>query len=387
MPYQKFNYASIPPHIINGPLHGIDFGDLLKKGMQLRHEPQRLLEERQQAELSNRLGQQKSQFNEAELPFASRNAQSASDIQSNTAKYAPEMSQAEIDKMRSLAAIGGMQFPGGMGLVQGEESARRMWGPNDPRTLRASKFNDLLAYVREMSGTPPSTKLRVDNQRIMNDPNIPEDQKREMIALNNAANVKGSVIPKLEVQRTRAEITAEGFNKLLEPKMLNALTTYSGYGGTKRRAADEWEKLWTGKTPERLLMHEEAESTAEGVAMNLRAAIEESVSPFKSKQILDMISPSSLKRSPEQAMRRLKAAAKFFEIEKREIDKATGRGGAHNETINALDENTRKINNKKTLKNQQEAARKSIPKNNEPKKEEPITISHIWKDGKWVSKK
>ena len=61
--------------------------------------------------------------------------------------------------------------------------------------------------------------------------------------------------------------------------------------------------------------------------------------------------------------------------------------GAHNETINALDENTRKINNKKTLKNQQEAARKAIPRNNEPKKEEPIKISHIWKDGKWVSKK
>ena len=114
MPIQPINYGAIP--LLKGPLQGLDFGQILRQGMQLGQEPGRLLRQRQQEELANRLGQQKHQMQEARLP------------------YAPELAQGEVEKMRAdiektraLAAMGGMQFPGGMGLVQGEEAARRMW--------------------------------------------------------------------------------------------------------------------------------------------------------------------------------------------------------------------------------------------------------------------
>ncbi len=84
-----------------------------------------------------------------------------------------------------------------------------------------------------------------------------------------------------------------------------------------------------------------------------------------------MIAPANLSRSPAQAVRRLKAAAEFFETEKRAIDKATGRGGAHNETI--------KETNAKALKQQQEAARKATGV--QPKKNAAPTGKNLFWDG------
>lgn len=312
MPFQPINFANIAPI---GKPWARDFAENLKKGMETYNLPQKLLAEREQMALNNALQRENVQQQQMLTPFTAEKAQTDIRLKQGQAQHHENMNR--------------MPYGGLVTGDVGQDLAIEMI-LNDPNASpelkkRALEGRKLLLRQREMANTPMSAKLREDEERIWNDPNIPQDKKEELIGLNRAANVKGSVIPELEVQKTRADITAEGFEQLLQPDMLKALTQYSGGPGTALRAADEWEKWWTGKTPERLLKYEEAESVAEGVAMNLRAAIKESVSPAKGEKILDMISPANIKRSPEQAIRRLQAAADFFETERRGIYKGTGR--------------------------------------------------------------
>lgn len=355
MPFQPINFASIDPL---GKPWARDFAKNIQEGMNMYNLPQKLMGEREQMAFNNALMNQKVQQGQAEAPFNAQNAQSNAAIQANTARFAPQMSEADIRLKQGHATqyenMAKLPYGGNItgDLMQSIMAHKIINDPNAPTELKEQVKRDRDALIRQrlMGNTPMSAKLREDEERIWNDPKIPYEQKQELIDLNRAANVKGSVIPELEVQRTRAEITSEGFDKLLEPKMLDALTSYSGLEGMKKRTADEWEKFSTGRAPERLLMYEDALATAESVSMNLRAAIKESVSPAKGKEILDMISPQSLMRNKEQAIRRVKAAAAFFdEIEKKQINKSTGRGssnkgGAHNETIRAVNENAKKTN-------------------------------------------
>ncbi len=339
MPFQPINFAAINPL---GKPWARDFADNLRKGMETYNTPQKLLSEQEQRVIANAFNKEKTLQEQAVTPFAAEKAQTDIRLKQGQAMHHENMNR--------------MPYGGLVTGDVGQDLALHMIlnDPNASAELKksAEEGRRLLLRQRAMANTPEATKLREDEQRIMNDPNMSYQDKQDAIGFNRAKNIKNSIIPEIEVQKTRADITAEGFEKLLQPEMLEALTQYSGTEGTLKRGADEWQKWWTGKTPERLLMYEDAESTAEGVAMNLRAAIKESVSPKKGEQILDMISPANLKRSPEQAVRRLKAAAEFFEIERRGIYKGTGRtletkGGAHNESLNNVNRNAQKIDNKK----------------------------------------
>jgi len=318
MPFQRSNVGGIP--LLKSPWD-MDFADMLQKGIALRHEPQRLMREKEKELLANSLKQ-------------------------NELNYAPQTSEADIRLKQGHATqyenMAKLPYGGNVtgDVMQSIMVHNILNDPNAPAELKQLVGGDRKALIRQrlMGNTPESAKLREDEQRIMNDPNLSDQEKEDAIGYNRSKNIKNSVIPELEVQKTRADITSEGFEKLLQPDMLEALTQYSGGPGTAKRAADEWEKWLTGKTPERLLKYEDAESTAEGVAMNLRAAIKESVSPAKGEKILDMISPANIKRSPEQAIRRLQAAADFFETERKGIYQGTGR------TLKPKTQNNKKTN-------------------------------------------
>jgi len=302
-----------------------DLHENLQKGMQTYNMPQQVRQEFEAKQLANALSKEQALQAQAQTPYAAQNAASNASILQNTAAYAPRMSEAEIKKLEMLGMLGGMQFPGGMGLVQGEEAAAKMYGRGSPQYKRAVAFNDALERQRLMSGTPESTRLREDNERIAQDPNIPAADKATLIALNNAKNEKNSVNAELAVMGVRAEITEMGFDELLKPEVSEALTVYSGPYGSIEYGIDQFTKTVTGKTPERLLAHRHAVTTAKNTAKNLRAAIKDSVTPTAAKDILSMLDASSFDKSPEEALAVLKATAMFFEKEKQAIDAATGK--------------------------------------------------------------
>jgi hypothetical protein len=105
MPIQPINYANIPPHIINGPFHDLDFGALLKQGMHLRHEPQRLLQEREQSELSNALQREKVQQEQAITPFAPENARNESLMKRLKAQYYEPTQQEKLKQMMANTGL------------------------------------------------------------------------------------------------------------------------------------------------------------------------------------------------------------------------------------------------------------------------------------------
>src|SRR5712671_3126721 len=280
MPFQRSNVGGIP--LLKSPWD-MDFADMLQKGIALRHEPQRLMREKEKELLANSLKQ-------------------------NELNYAPQTSEADIRLKQGHATqyenMAKLPYGGNVtgDVMQSIMVHNILNDPNAPAELKQLVGGDRKALIRQrlMGNTPESAKLREDEQRIMNDPNLSDQEKEDAIGYNRSKNIKNSVIPELEVQKTRADITSEGFEKLLK--------------------------------------YEDAESTAEGVAMNLRAAIKESVSPAKGEKILDMISPANIKRSPEQAIRRLQAAADFFETERKGIYQGTGR------TLKPKTQNNKKTN-------------------------------------------
>lgn len=361
MPFQPINYANAP--LVDSAFGNLDFGEMLRKGMQLRHEPQRLLRQQEQEKLANALGKEKVAQAQATTPFV------------------PRQLEADIKQKELMSKLPyGGQIPGDVGQALYTHFLEQIGHPAgaDARRARETLFGGRelnMALGPKKAGTT-NYKLELENEEIRNNPDLSEQEKKDRIGSNNAAISKNSRIAVLEEQKTRADITSEGFEKLLQPDMLDALTTYSGPDGFFKKRSDDWEKYTTGITPPRMLLHDEAQATAEATAMNLRAAIKESVSPQKGKQILDIISPASLSVSKEQAKRRIQAAADFFEdIEKKALYKSTGR-----------EEEYKKEKNMKELGRQSKEAKANNVKSEQGTNESAYQINWVWNNGKWVKK-
>jgi hypothetical protein len=244
MPFQPINFANIAPI---GKPWARDFAENLKKGMETYNLPQKLLGEREHQALMNAFNREKVQQEQAVTPFAAQNAQSNATIQSNTAENAPRMAQAQYEhllaqamKDKALGAIGGMQFPGGMGLVQGEEAARRMWGENDPRTLRAIENNDALINQRRTG----ISKLHneIDNLKYENNnPNItPQKYAENEAKINQLENDAFNKQSDLDVRQKGlgAKLMEQTWEKFIKGPSMKALKRYTGAQGQLRYMKD-----------------------------------------------------------------------------------------------------------------------------------------------------
>ena len=222
MSIQPINYAGMP--LLDSPWDK-DFGEILKRGMQLGQEPGRLARAREQEELSNLLGQQKSQMQAAEIPYAGDMAK---------ANLAYKLAQAERE--RAMAAYGGMQFPGGSGMVQGREALKRIYGENSPQVKWAEQADDLLLNQRK-SGIGRLHAEIEDITDQLNSSYLPESKRKELQSrrnqLENKAFQEQSDISVRDkgLAATQLEQTWDAFE---EGGGINALKKYTGLNGTFR---------------------------------------------------------------------------------------------------------------------------------------------------------
>lgn len=249
MPIQPINYAGMP--LLDSPWDK-DFGEILKRGMQLGQEPGRLNRLRQSEELANKLSGEQYEQLRALTPYAAQNAQNNAAILQNTANYAPRMSEAEIRKAEALAAMGGMQFPGGMGLVQGEEAARRMWGANDPRTLRVLEGNDTLFNQRRSGISKIHNEIDNISQQLQS-PSLSEGKREELKSrrnqLENDAFNKQSDLDVRE-KALGAELMEQTWDTFIQGPSMEALKKYTGPKGSFKFYKDAIQYGVTGVAPD-----------------------------------------------------------------------------------------------------------------------------------------
>lgn len=95
MPVQPINFLN--SQIVKSPWDQ-DFAKLLQQGMQLRHEPQRLLRKAEEEKFANILSREKGLQAQAETPFAAENAQNAAMVNKVKAQFADPNARAALNK-------------------------------------------------------------------------------------------------------------------------------------------------------------------------------------------------------------------------------------------------------------------------------------------------
>ncbi len=384
MPFQPINFANIAPI---GKPWARNFADNLRQGFEMGNLPQKLMGEREQQALMNALQRENVQQQQAQTPYAAQNAQSNASILQNTAQNAPRMSQAQYEhlqaqamKDKALGAIGGMQFPGGMGLVQGEEAARRMWGENDPRTLRAIENNDALINQRRTG----ISKLHneIDNLKYENNnPNItPQkyaENERKINQLENDAFNKQSDLD-VRQKGLGANLMEQTWDTFIKGPSMKALKNYTGLGGTIQFGKDLTAYNLLGKKSKNFDDYLAAKNQLYVLSDQYMKAFPGSTNYQRMQSVHDHMDPSGPMMPPGALEASIKST---WEVIKPELETYKNvlhgknplreGGGAHNETIKEL--------NQKTLKQQQEAARKATGV--QPKKNAAPTGKNLFWDG------
>lgn len=308
MPIQPINYAAIP--LLRGPMQGLDFGQILRQGMQLGHEPGRLLRERQQQELSNALRGEQLQQAQMATP------------------YIPRQLEADIKNKEFMNELGG-HFPAGETgeLLQAyrlKEQGHPVGEPAWENLMAKKKQREENVKLSGKKAGTTNYKLYNEIEEIRNNPYMDEQEKEDRIAMNNAAIAKNSRTGPIIERLASGEITEEGLNELIQPAVREALTEYTGPMGKAKLIADKVEAGFTGKSPPRLLAHKAALATAKNTANNLRISIKESVSPKKAEELLGLIADLNFATNPDEAIETLMSTARFYAKEMQILRKHSG---------------------------------------------------------------
>jgi hypothetical protein len=374
MPFQPINFAAIDPL---GKPWAANFAKNLQEGMNTYNLPQKLLAEKEQMALANALQR-------AQVPYAEQNAASNAAILQNTAQYASRMSEAEIKKLEMLGALGGMQFPGGMGLVQGEEAAARIYGRGSKEHQRAIYANDLLLNQRQSSiGRLHSEIDNISDQ--LNNPYLPEDKRKELQDKQNQLKNKAfNEQSDLDVRQKGlgAKLMEQTWNTFINGPSMNALKKYTGVWGTLKFIKDAAQYNVTGASPDADFdNYLAARNELYTLSDQYTKAFPGSTNYQRMESVQKHVNPESPLMPPNALEASIRSTWKVIEPElKTYTDVLHGKnplreGGAHNETIEEL--------NKKTLKQQQDQARKAT--GTKPKKNiAPPGENWFWDGSKFV---
>lgn len=308
MPIQPINYLNAP--IVKSPWEQ-DFAKLLGQGMALRHEPQRLMREKEKELLANALQKEKVGQAQAETPWHGQLSEANAKIKTAMASrpFAGTLG-GDVGQAVDLAYLEAIGYP----------------GAKDAREMRTSQLESRVETTRlkDKNASTINQKLRKEDKEIDADPYMSQEEKTEAKALNKAQREKVARTGPMIDRIVSGEITEEGIKKLLEPNVKKALTQYSGAQGHGMWLADKAAAAISGKSPQRLLDYADAVSTAKNTANNLRIAIKESVSPAKAEEILSLLDSTDWSTQPDEAIAALESTAKFFADEMRIIRKHSG---------------------------------------------------------------
>jgi hypothetical protein len=317
MAFQPINFANIAP--LESPWG--DFVMHLGRGMEVGNRPRQMQQENEAARLSNSL-------KSVEAKYAPQTAE---------ANLANIMSQAKQREAMSKLPFGG-NIPGDVGQAI---YANWLEKTGHPAAADARRARDTIFGTREMNialgpkrAATTNQKLRMEDQEIMQDESLSPDQQQEMIYQNSLERQKRAVNPQLAVRAAAAEITEMGLDAFKNPKMREGLVAYAGKDGLLKRKQDEYTAFTTGKSPERAILNATAITQAKNTAHNLRVAIQESVSPARSEQLLKLIDAADFEHAPDEALRILDQTMDFFHKEKQILDRAVGKKSNSNSNQN-----------------------------------------------------
>lgn len=329
MPIQPFHYAGIQPHIINGPLHDMDFGALLKQGMQLRHEPQRLLEEREQAALSKALGNQslergqvESEFQRPMLEGKLRSLQQANELQipMGLSKINAQEQKAYLDKLKA----GLYPHQAQADILYKNARAKSLGGPQSDIGKMQSDYEKIVQEKGEKSKDAQDFKAAMDakvtaaknkgltqqekkfdaitrKEEELKNPNLTPEQKEK---------VRGQLAT-LKAQELMERVPASMFPKLQAGSIMQVLmddidikdaTRYSGILAKIQKKYDQsaGNKHW--------LKYEEAEKKMKGLATQIRAFYAGSVQPKEMQRLIDFLDGNDWSLDPQQAASLMRSA-------------------------------------------------------------------------------
>jgi hypothetical protein len=257
MPIQPINYAGMP--LLDSPWDQ-DFGEILKKGMQLGQEPGRLARLKQQEELANKLSNEQYEQLRALTPYAADNARYASEENRVKAAFANPNAQAALKEAIARGALTseqakyfGQTARSNIGLTDAQAALTRrstslpfsqsmdasnpvqMYNlasqfakenPNNPELVK-DVYRNLERHVAMMQGRnlPPQQRQLMHIRNLYeqkDDPNIDPITKRHIereIAQNRNQVIREALGPEAHNRLKSASELQESINRALMPRM------------------------------------------------------------------------------------------------------------------------------------------------------------------------
>lgn len=295
MPYQPRNFGT---ELLKSPWEQ-DFGKLLEQGMLLRHEPQRLMREKEKELLNNALQKEKVGQAQIESQYYPENQKYLANMNRVKSEYAQPTAEQELTKAtqynewqpklnasqmeyqganaakareetklmpgkyaqdaeykKAMIAAKYMQAASPkspLGKLQSDyDNAVKEEGGNSPRALTLKKAIDAAAESAGMKGLTQTEKealILKNKYEKLKDPNIsPEEKsnlKREVTTLENKLE-KAATTPKIRAQKEAGLPLQQTIKKMLTKRksgkdMIDDLTYYSGKGGA---ALKKYDAFW-----------------------------------------------------------------------------------------------------------------------------------------------
>lgn len=370
MPYQRSNPQNIP--LLKSPWEQ-DFAKLLQQGMQLRHEPERLMRQKEQEQFSNILRKEQGLQAQAETPFVGQRAQA--DINYKQA-------QAKAAEQQANLPFGG-RLTGVANEALGLELLKQQYGPDSEVYKNAVKryqsdlrSSDILnEYRQALSGTTekrvatPFKKLEMEIEEINARKDLPDSEKERLTEMAKLAQIKGITLP--EFQKRSA--FASNIDKTLEKINPDNLVQYGGLAGEARKKGSKGLSA-LGVTLGNYKRYQDALTSSKLLAKQVRQFYGDSITPQVQEALQELVNPANWATNPEIAK------SKFLTFK----DLLLKETATYKNLLTNTKEYRNPESNKRTLEAQRDAAKAAnIKSNAQPK--QPASKRFKYVNGAWVS--
>lgn len=345
MPIQPINYLNAP--LLKSPWEQ-DFMGLLRQGMQLGQEPQRLMRQRQGEELSNSLRKEQLSQAQAATPFAADREQ---------AELAYKLAQAKAAEQQANMPFGG-QLSGTAREAFGLELLKQQYGPNSEVYRNAQKryqsdldsSNILNKYRQALSGTADkraSTTLGKTEMEIADIEGRRDLSPSEKSAMTGRYELSRQKQISDADSRKRA-LFASNVDKTLGNINPKDLVQYGGITGQAKLKADKL-RAGLGKAPKEYVKYQDALTGAKLLSKQIRQFYGDSITPQVQEQLAEMVNPATWSNNPEVALRKFNRFKNILQSE-------TGTYRSALKETKEFNEDTQKERNMELLKKQRAMA-------------------------------
>lgn len=311
MAYQRTHPQNIP--LLKSPWEQ-DFAKLLQQGMQLRHEPERLLRQKEQEEFSNILRKEQGLQAQAETPFAGQRAEA--DINYKQA-------QAKAAEQQANLPFGG-RLTGVANEALGLELLKQQYGPDSEVYKNAANryqsdleaINELNRYRRSLGGTSEKRasttlgKMEMEIADIMNRKDLPIEEKEAALSRYKLARQKQIS----DSDSRKRALFASNVDKTLDNINEKHLVQYGGAKGQAKLQIDKL-KAATGNAPKEYENYQDALTGAKLLSKQIRQFYGDSITPQVQEQLAEMVNPATWANNPDVALKKFNRFKKILQSE------------------------------------------------------------------------